>query len=205
MSAAQVAVIDYGAGNTFSVSTALARTGASAYVVTDAGEVRAGTSHVVLPGVGAFGHCMAQLRAADLDEFVLGWVAGQRPLLGVCVGLQLLCAASEETPGATGLGLIRSTVVRLEAPGERIPHVGWNTLHGGEPGAAPLKGFAYFNHSFGLREEGPLTDVRWCDHAGGFIAEARYGAILLAQYHPEKSQSVGERLLERFVKDPSGW
>ncbi len=205
MSAAQVAIIDYGAGNTFSVSTALARTGASAYVATDVEEVRTGTSHVVLPGVGAFGHCMARLRAANLDEFVLDWVTAQRPLLGVCVGLQLLCAESEETPGVTGLGLISSAVVRLAAPGDRIPHVGWNTLRDGGAGAAPLKGFAYFNHSFGLREEGLLTDVRWCDHGGGFIAEARHETVLIAQYHPEKSQSVGERLLERFVKDPSGW
>lgn len=203
MSAAQVAVVDYGAGNTFSVSTALARTGASVYVVTDAGEVRTGTSHVVLPGVGAFGHCMAQLRAANLDEFVLGWVVEQRPLLGVCVGLQLLCAASEESPGVTGLGLIPSAVVRLVAPSDRVPHVGWNTLRDGGPGAAILRGFAYFNHSFGLREEGLLTDIRWCDHGGGFVAEARHGSTLIAQYHPEKSQSVGERLLERFVKDAS--
>lgn len=205
MSAAQVAIIDYGAGNTFSVSTALARTGASAYVATDVEEVRTGTSHVVLPGVGAFGHCMARLRAANLDEFVLEWVTAQRPLLGVCVGLQLLCAESEETPGVTGLGLISSAVVRLAAPGDRIPHVGWNTLRDGGAGAAPLKGFAYFNHSFGLREEGLLTDIRWCDHGGGFIAEARHETVLIAQYHPEKSQSVGERLLQRFVKDPSGW
>ena len=205
MSAAQVAIIDYGAGNTFSVSTALARTGASVHVVTGAEDVRAGTSHVVLPGVGAFGHCMTRLRAAGLDELVLGWVAEQRPLLGVCVGLQLLCATSEETPGVTGLGLISSEVVRLAAPGDRIPHVGWNTMRDGGAGAAPLKGFAYFNHSFGLREQGSLTDVRWCDHGGGFIAEARHEAVLVAQYHPEKSQSVGKLLLQRFVKDPSGW
>lgn len=205
MSAAQVAVIDYGAGNTFSVSTALARTGASAYVVTDAGEVRTGTSHVVLPGVGAFGHCMARLRAADLDEFVLGWVAEQRPLLGVCVGLQLLCESSEETQGATGLGLIPSTVVHLKASSDRVPHVGWNTLRDGGPEGASLPGFAYFNHSFGLREEKGLTDVRWCDHGGGFIAEARHDAILLVQYHPEKSQSVGALLLKRFVRDSASW
>lgn len=205
MSTALVAVVDYGAGNTFSMSTALARAGASAYVVTYAGEVRAGTSHVVLPGVGAFGHCMARLREAGLDDYVLNWIGDQRPLLGVCVGLQLLCRTSEESPGVTGLGLIRSTVVRLVAPGDRVPHVGWNTLRDGGPDAAPLPGFAYFNHSFGLCEAGPLTDVRWCDHGGAFIAEARHDAVLLAQYHPEKSQSVGERLLKRFVKDPSEW
>ena len=205
MSAALVAVVDYGAGNTFSMSTALARTGASAYVVTNPTEVREGTSHVVLPGVGAFGHCLKRLRTAGLDEFLLGWVAERRPLLGVCVGLQLLCRASEETPGAVGLDVVRSDVVRLAAPGDRIPHVGWNTLRTGGPDAAPLKGFAYFNHSFGLREQISLTDVRLCDHGGGFVAEARHDAVLLAQYHPEKSQSVGERLLKRFVQDPSAW
>jgi glutamine amidotransferase len=205
VSAALVAVVDYGAGNTFSMSTALARTGATAYVVTEAAEVRGGTSHVVLPGVGAFGHCMQRLRAAGFEEFVLGWVGAHRPLLGVCVGLQLLCRTSEETPGTSGLGVIESEVVRLSAPRDRIPHVGWNTLRDGGPDAAPLKGFAYFNHSYGIRDGGPLTDVRWCDHGGGFIAEARNGPTLLAQYHPEKSQSVGERLLRRFVKDPAEW
>jgi glutamine amidotransferase len=205
VSAALVAVVDYGAGNTFSMSTALARAGASAYVVTHAAEVREGTSHVVLPGVGAFGHCLQRLRAAGLDEFLLSWVDARKPLLGVCVGLQLLCRASEETPGALGLAFVRSDVVRLAAPGYRIPHVGWNTVRNGGPDAEPLKGFAYFNHSFGLREQGSLIDVRWCDHGGGFVAEARQDSVLLAQYHPEKSQSVGERLLERFVQDPSAW
>jgi glutamine amidotransferase len=205
VSSALVAVVDYGAGNTFSMSTALARVGASAYIVTHAAEVRKSTSHVVLPGVGAFGHCLQRLRAAGLDEFLLGWVDERRPLLGVCIGLQLLCRTSEETPGAIGLGLVRSDVVRLAASGDRIPHVGWNTLRNGGPDAAPLKGFAYFNHSFGLREQRSLTDVRWCDHGGGFVAEARHDNVLLAQYHPEKSQSVGERLLQRFVQDPSAW
>lgn len=187
------------------MSTALARAGAAAYVVTNPGEVRAGTSHVVLPGVGAFGHCMARLRVAGLDDFALDWIGNRRPILAVCVGLQLLCRTSEESPGVIGLGLIRSTVVRLVAPGHRVPHVGWNTLRDGEPDAAPLPGFAYFNHSFGLCEAGDLTDVRWCDHGEAFIAEARHDAVLLAQYHPEKSQSVGERLMKRFVKDPSEW
>jgi glutamine amidotransferase len=205
VTAALVAVVDYGAGNTFSMSTALARTGASAYVVTNAADVREGTSHVVLPGVGAFGHCVQRLRAAGLDEFLLGWVGERKPLLGVCVGLQLLCRASEETPGAIGLGFVRSDVVRLAARGDRIPHVGWNTFRNGGPDAEPLKGFAYFNHSFGLREQKGLADVRWCDHGGGFVAEARRDAVLLVQYHPEKSQSVGERLLKRFVQDPSAW
>jgi glutamine amidotransferase len=205
VSAALVAVVDYGAGNVFSMSTALSRTGASVYVVTNAVEVREGTSHVVLPGVGAFGHCMKRLRTADLDEFLLDWIGEQRPLLGVCVGLQVLCRASEETPGSLGLDVVRSEIVRLSAPGDRIPHVGWNTLRNGGPEAVPLKGFAYFNHSFGLREHRTLTDVRWCDHGGGFVAEARHDAVLLAQYHPEKSQSVGERLLQRFVQDPSAW
>lgn len=200
-----VAVIDYAAGNTFSVAAAVERTGASAYVITKRDEVRAATSHLVLPGVGAFGHCMARVREGGFGEFVIEWISDRRPLLGVCVGMQLLCQSSEEAPGIAGVGLLRSPVVSLAGPRVRIPHVGWNTLRDGGPEAAPLKGFAYFNHSYGLREQRALTDVRWCDYGGGFVAEARHDSVLLAQYHPEKSQSVGEILMRRFVKDPSEW
>jgi len=195
-----VAVADYGAGNTFSMCTALERIGASAHVVKDGGALESGTSHLVLPGVGAFGHCMTQLRASGLAQRVSEWIAAGRPLLGVCIGLQLLCSTSDESPGVTGLGVLSANVERLVAPGERIPHVGWNTVRDGGPSGPPARGSFYFNHSFGLREHDLLTDVRWCDHGGGFVAEGHIDSVTVAQFHPEKSQAAGEQLLRRFLE-----
>ena len=205
MTAAVVAIVDYAAGNTFSMRTALERVGADPYVCGDAAGLRPDTSHLVLPGVGAFGHCLSRLRDAGLEDVVLAWAVAERPLLGVCVGFQILCHESEESRGVAGLGLVPATVSRLSDRGWRVPHVGWNTLRAGGPQADHLRGFAYFNHSFGIRSEEAFAEILWSDFGGGFVAEARTGSLLMAQYHPEKSQSFGERLLRRFVKDPSEW
>lgn len=194
---ARVVLIDAGGTNIGSVRYALQRLGVDAPLSRDAAEIRA-ASHVILPGVGAAAPGMARLREAGLIEVVRGLT---QPVLGVCLGMQLLFDHSEEgdTPC---LGLISASLKRLAARGRlRVPHMGWNSLRVQRSGPL-LAGidsgaFAYFVHSYAA----PVGDytVASCDYGGEFSAVVQCGNFHGAQFHPERSAVVGARLLENFI------
>ena len=194
-----VALIDAGGANLGSVRYALERLGAQVQVVTGASDI-AGAERVILPGVGAAAPAMARLRALGLVEVVRQL---QQPLLGICLGMQLLYEASDEG-NVECLGVLPGRVAKLAAsPGTRVPHMGWNRLHierrdplldGIEPHDQ-----AYFVHGYAA----PVTaaTLASCDHGGPFAAVVRSGNRCGAQFHPERSASVGARLLENFLAD----
>ena len=196
-----IAVLDYGIGNLRSAQKALAKAGADARLVSDPADA-AGAAGVVLPGVGAFGRCMEALRETGLDRVALTAIEAGTPFLGVCVGMQLLYASSEESPGVAGLGVLDSTVVRLAA-GVKHPQMQWNVLSPTRPDSALLDGlgsapWVYFVHSFAPE----ITDdvVATCEYGGPVTAAVERGALWATQFHPEKSGAVGARVLANFAK-----
>lgn len=196
----RVALVDGGGTNIGSVSYALERLGATSRLTADAGDILA-ADRVILPGVGAAGAGMRRLRELGLVD-VLAQV--QAPLLGVCLGMQLLFDHSEEDGGVSTLGLVPGQVVGIPAgPGVRVPHMGWNTLtdlvedpllEGIEEGAR-----AYFVHSFAA-PSGPHTLASTC-HGRPWSAVVRSGLRWGAQFHPERSAALGARLLRNFILD----
>lgn len=198
-----IAVLDYGIGNLGSVNNALRHVGANAELVTTA-DAAAGADGVVLPGVGAFGACMNALRASGLDRVALDAVAHDTPLLAVCVGLQLLYEGSEESPGATGLGVMPGSLRRLPA-GVKHPQMQWNRVvapAGRNTSSALLNALGddpwlYFVHSFAA----PMSDavVGVCDYGGEVVAAVEHGRVWAAQFHPEKSSTAGLALLKAFA------
>jgi glutamine amidotransferase len=195
----RVAIVDSGGANIGSVRYALARLGVEAQLTADPALIRK-AERVILPGVGAAAPAMARLRELDLIDTLRRL---DRPLLGICLGMQLLFEQSDEG-GVECLGLLPGTVRRLSpAPGVRIPHMGWNRLRarrssklmrGIEPGAR-----AYFVHSFGVE---PGDDcVASCAHGSEFSAVVERGHVAGAQFHPERSAAVGARLLANFLAE----
>lgn len=198
-----IALIDYGAGNLRSVHNALVAAGAGDVAITaDADAVRA-ADRIVLPGVGAFGACMAALSALPgmveaLNEAVL---ARARPFLGICVGMQLMAERGEEHGVHAGLGWIAGSVRAIEAAGGlKVPHMGWNDVapRGDAPLIAP--GEAYFLHGYALEDADPETVLATTDHGGQRIAAVGRDTMIGVQFHPEKSQRYGLALLERFLE-----
>ncbi len=205
----RVAIIDCGAGNLHSVRKAFARqlpAQATLDVTTDAAMVR-DASHIVLPGVGAFADCMAGLNAlpgmrAVLEEKVRH---GQTPFLGVCVGMQMLYERSHEHGITEGLGWFAGEVKRL-TPADaalKIPHMGWNrlALRQSHPLMAAIKtgDFVYFVHSYGVSYAGEEAALATVDYGGEYVAVTGRGHIVGTQFHPEKSQAVGLRLISNFL------
>lgn len=198
MSGLRVALVDGGGTNIGSVSYALERLGASSRLTADRADILA-ADRVILPGVGAAGAGMRRLRELGLVE-VLHDV--QVPLLGVCLGMQLLLSRSAEDGGVPGLGLVPGEVVALPpSPGVRVPHMGWNTLTGLAEDPL-LRGIeegdrAYFVHSYAA-PVGPAT-LAGTTHGGSWSAVVRSGLRWGAQFHPERSAAVGARLLRNFL------
>ncbi len=195
-----VALIDYGAGNLQSVYNALGAAGASDVAVTaDPAEVLAG-KRIVLPGVGAFAHCMGALSAIPgmIDALNEAVIAKGRPFLGICVGMQLMADAGHEHGVTPGLGWVRGFVAAMPAAlNLKIPHMGWNDV---VPTAAhPVieVGEAYFLHSYAFDGADALAMT---DHGGPRIAAIGRDNVLGVQFHPEKSQTYGIATLQRFLK-----
>lgn len=201
-----VALIDYGAGNLQSVRNALAAAGADSVVVTADPTVVAQADRIVLPGVGAFGHCMQALSAIDgMTDALTSRVRLQgTPFLGICVGMQMMAAWGEEHGRTQGLGWVPGTVRVLNpvARGVRVPHMGWNqVVLTGTAVRTPLEaGQAYFLHSFAYDSPADAAEVAaMTDHGGSVVAALVSGTALGVQFHPEKSQAYGLSLLQRFL------
>ncbi|MEA4912088.1 MAG: imidazole glycerol phosphate synthase subunit HisH [Oscillospiraceae bacterium] len=206
-------VIDYGLSNLLSVKRALEYCGAQVTVSADPADVSA-ADRLVLPGVGAFADGMAGLRARGLIGPLRGAAAAGTPLLGICLGMQMLFDASEEFGRHEGLGLIAGGVVRipeLDTGGRRqtVPHIGWSalTLCGGYAGT-PLRGFpagseTYFVHSFEAKPDDPADVVALCAYGGRQLcaaAKSAAGNVLGCQFHPEKSGEAGLCILREFLR-----
>ena len=194
-----IAVLDYGMGNLRSVSRAVERVGGRPEVTSDPA-VASRADALVVPGVGAFGACMRGLRAAGLDRLIVGFAEAERPVLGVCLGMQVLFESSEEDPD-DGLGLIPGRVRRLP-PHVKVPHMGWNEVHWtvdhpfvrGIPSGTRF----YFVHSFAP----DVPDaVGATEYGRRFAAAVASGSLFATQFHPEKSGEPGLALYEAFVKE----
>ena len=198
----QVAIIDYGVGNLRSVEKAFAATGCEAVISADERVLRE-AERLVLPGVGAFGACMNALNERGFDELVRERVAEGTPLLGVCVGMQMLFDESEEFGLRQGLGLLRGRVRRFEE-GLRVPHVGWNNVHkrrehplleGIEDGA-----FFYFVHSYCCEAQDESVVLGETNYGITYAAIVGRDNLCGVQFHPEKSQEAGLRLLKKLAQ-----
>ncbi len=199
-----IAIIDYDMGNLMSVAKAFERVGAKVVVTRSAQEIMA-ASRVVLPGVGAFRDCMANLIKYGLVEPILKTIEAGKPFLGICLGLQLLFDESEEFGRHKGLGVIRGKVHRFpSAPGLKVPHIGWNSAK--QAKASPLLNgindgeFFYFVHSYYAVPEDRSVILTSTDYGTEFTSAISSGNVFACQFHPEKSQTVGLRLLENFSR-----
>lgn len=205
-----IALVDYGSGNLRSVHKALVEAGADVRVVTRGGELRDARA-VVLPGVGAFDDCLNALARQELLDAVRDFIRAGRPFLGICVGYQALFERSEEFNScAAGLGIFAGPVVRFpERPGLKVPQIGWNRLELARPDCPLFRGvadgsFVYFVHSFHPRPADASIVAAWTDYGGRFAAAVWRDNVFATQFHPEKSQAVGLRLLRNFVALAAG-
>jgi imidazole glycerol-phosphate synthase subunit HisH len=202
MSNSTVALIDYGSGNVRSVFNALNFLGADANLTDDPEEIKS-AARVILPGVGAFGDCVRGLKERGLWETTRDCLSDGRPFLGICVGYQMLFEESEESPGVEGLGFFRGKVRRFSTPGLKVPQIGWNEL---EVSPHPLWAnlgphpHVYFVHSYYCDpQDRSLTTAR-CTYGEPFAAAAACGPVCGVQFHPEKSQDTGLRILGNFLQ-----
>ena len=199
-----VAIIDYGAGNIKSVENAVKYLGHEAVLTRDP-EVILSADHVILPGVGAFGDAMGRLKKYRMDK-VLGEVVERKiPLLGICLGLQLLFDSSEESPGVEGLGILGGKILRIpDGEGRKVPQIGWNDLT--YPNAGRLfegideGAYVYFVHSYYLRAEDPSIVTAQTQYGVSIDAAVESGNVFACQFHPEKSEAVGMKILRNFLK-----
>jgi glutamine amidotransferase len=195
-----VAVLDYGVGNLHSAAKALDRAGAEVRVVPTVAEA-GGAAGLVVPGVGAYGACLNGLASAGGAAAVAGWLEGGRPLLGICVGMQLLFEASEEGPIGDGVGVVPGKIRRLTGD-VKIPHIGWDEVTV-RPGSRLFAGLGdgtrfYFVHSYAPEPDGDAV-AAVCDYGGRFAAAVEHGNLFGTQFHPEKSGEAGLALLANFV------
>jgi len=197
-----IGIVDYGMGNRRSVEKALTRVGARALISGDADTLCAADG-LILPGVGAFPEAMRNLRAAGLEGFLHERCSAAVPLLGICLGMQLLFEGSTEREGSEGLGLLPGSVDRLEAGGRRLPHIGWNLVawERSTPLAAGLPdpcGF-YHVHSYAPRPERADDVVGRADYGEAFASVVAHPPLFGVQFHPEKSSTHGLGLLGNFA------
>ena len=199
----RVAILDYGMGNLRSVEKALERVGAQARITSDP-EAAADADGVVLPGVGAFAKAMERVREQGLDELVSRRIAEGRPVLGICLGMQLLFESSTELQGATGLGLLGGPVGPISANGYKVPHIGWSPVRWEHPsrlteGLGELTPF-YFVHSFVPRPADPADVLGTASYGERFACAVERPPLYGAQFHPEKSSAAGLRMLDNFAQ-----
>lgn len=198
-----IAIIDYDAGNLKSVQKALKYIGQESVITRDRKQLLS-AEKVILPGVGAFGDAMDNLKKYELHKVIRQIVEEDTPLLGICLGLQLLFEASEESPGVEGLGLLEGEIVRIpDSPGLKIPHIGWNSLSlSGDgrlfEGMTPNP-YVYFVHSYYLKAREESIVKATTDYSVNIHASVEKGNLFACQFHPEKSSETGLQILRNFA------
>ncbi len=202
-SAPAIGVVDYGSGNLRSVCKAFEVCGAQVSLVTSTSQLDA-CDGLVVPGQGSFHDCAQNLRASGLWDSIKGWIAADRPFLGICVGYQLLFESSEESPGVEGLGIFDGIVRRFPHGALKVPHMGWNTLTLNQPDDVlyrdvPVPTEVYFVHSYFPDPADTSIVSATCDYGGPFAASVSRGALSATQFHPEKSQRTGLAILRNFL------
>ena len=201
-----IALLDYGSGNLRSVEKALRQVGADVEVLTRPEKLREARG-AVLPGVGAFDDCLTALQRQELLGAVKEFIHSGRPFLGICVGYQALFENSQEFNScAAGLAVFSGKVVRFPSqPGLKVPQIGWNQIQFAQPACPLFEGigdgsYVYFVHSFFPQPTDPSIVATWTDYGGNFASSVWRANVVATQFHPEKSQTVGLRLLENFVR-----
>lgn len=198
-----ISIVDYGAGNLQSVKNAFDFLGARCRLILTPQEVQNATA-IVLPGVGSFGDAMHKITAAGLDDALRDYLAQDRPLLGICLGLHLLFEESEESPGVRGLGVLQGTIRRFDqTDGLKVPHIGWNSLHlqdqSGVFAGLAQEPFVYFVHSYYLKASDPSIVSATATYATTFDAAIKRSNLEAVQFHPEKSGEQGLKMLQNFI------
>lgn len=199
----KLGIIDYGAGNLHSVLNTFEAASVHGHLVRTPEEA-AGVTHLVLPGVGAFGDCSEKLRAQKLVPLIREWIEADKPFLGICVGYQVLFESGEEDGQVPGLGMFKGRVVRFPESELKVPHMGWNQLFLSDPADPVWRGmgtapYFYFVHSYYPQPEDSSLVAACCTYGVRFAAAIRRGNLLATQFHPEKSQKLGVQLLKNFV------
>ena len=201
----KVGILDYGGGNLRSVANALRALGEDPLIVASPADL-ADATHLILPGQGAFGDCMQRLTDRGLAELLLDWTAADRPYFGICVGYQILFDHSEEAPGVAGLGVVPGVVRRFASePGLKIPHMGWNSAlatRGPTPvwqGLGDEPYFYYVHSYFPDPGDSGVVVAQTTYGTQTFAAAVERGRLFACQFHPEKSQDAGIRLIRNFL------
>ena len=200
-----IAIIDYDAGNLKSVEKALVSLGQECVITRKRKEIMK-ADRLILPGVGAFGDAMGKLEQYDLVEPIQSFVKTGKPFLGICLGLQLMFESSEETPGVDGLNLLPGRILRIpDAPGLKIPHIGWNSLTKTNPASRLLKdikegAYVYFVHSYYLKAQNEADVCASTFSSTTIHAAVEHENVFACQFHPEKSGTVGLQILTNFTK-----
>ncbi|MCY3010714.1 MAG: imidazole glycerol phosphate synthase subunit HisH [Planctomycetota bacterium] len=204
-----VGIVDYQMGNLRSVAKGIEKVGGRVIVSSDPEELSL-ASHLILPGVGAFGDAMRELNQRDLIPWIKDWIASDRPFLGICLGMQLLFDNSEEGGLQPGMSVLPGRVVRFDNdsfPGNehrKIPHMGWNRVQSriaNDPMLSSISHdpYVYFVHSYYVVPDDPRVTWLSCDYGQEFCAAVRVGNMLATQFHPEKSQTEGLQILKNFL------
>ena len=196
-----IVLIDYGVGNLYSVAKAVASVGGDVKISGSAVDIKR-AEKIILPGVGAFGDCMKNLSATNLIPTIKSEVSDGKKILGICVGLQILFADSEESPGVDGLKIFDGRVKKIRADGLKIPHMGWNSVTSGNSKLfAGLSGepYFYFVHSYHAAPEDKTLIAATTTYGEKVTAAVERDNIFATQFHPEKSGDVGLRVLKNFV------
>lgn len=194
-----IAIIDYGAGNLHSVKNALDFLGADSKITSNAEEILAADA-VILPGVGAFGDCMASLEKMQLTETARAAAKSGKPFLGICLGLQLMFEESEEAPGVKGLGIFKGKIVKIPERGLKIPHMGWNSITlSKDSKILDDNSFVYFVHSYYLNTEDEELVSAYTEYGEKLAIAVERGNVFATQFHPEKSGDAGMNILRKFV------
>ena len=199
-----IAIIDYDAGNLRSVEKALQYLGKETIVTRDPEQIRK-ADKVILPGVGAFGDAMKKLQEYHLDTLIREIADSGKPLLGICLGLQLLFEESEESPGVEGLGILEGKIRRIpEGDGLKVPHIGWNSLHLEHNGRLfrniPENSYVYFVHSYYLEAKDPEIVKASTEYGVHIHASVEKNNLFACQFHPEKSSETGLQILKNFAE-----
>ncbi len=197
-----ITIIDYGAGNLHSVKNALDFLGEKSEITSDAKKIL-NADKVILPGVGAFGDAAAALRQSGLFDVIKEYAAAGAPMLGICLGLQLMFEESEESPGVKGLGIFKGKIVKIPDCGLKIPHMGWNSI-------TPVKNsrilcglgenpYMYFVHSYYLKAEDEAVVSAYTEYGTRLGIAVERDNVFATQFHPEKSGETGMKLLKNFT------